>query len=344
MIELVCVSDLHLGEGESVQYRFHNPYQRVFATLSREIRKIAGNDRRIGTFVLLGDIPDISEAETDAFPDAAAFIRRLTRRFQINHLVFVPGNHDHHLLDLAVGRRNLLKHLDVRKNPHGILPLPSSAFRDKAKFTDLFNGCKVGKLSLCYPNFEYLSRNRKRLFWFTHGHLFSNSVLTVGAIRHPLARPSKARSVKTLVSRTYGVIEFIWERTTFPGREELYEALRSTEHHIFKAKGKKRLLRYLLGVCRMERRIQQMRRRHPALQSFNFVFGHTHDGFHDRWFTNVGRVRTPIDIFNTGGWLVVSRDFIPHTKVFAILGDGETVFREAYYDNPTLAKIFRYRS
>lgn len=101
------------------------------------------------------------------------------------------------------------------------------------------------EVSLHYPNFEYHDRSTNRLYLFTHGDLFGEPVLKLGRVRHPFDPPSKAASVAELVRLTWDVIKLIWWEMQFKGREELYELVRSNEHHIFLMKGEKRLKRYV---------------------------------------------------------------------------------------------------
>jgi len=329
MIKLVCLSDLHLGEGESM---IHHLFPEAVDRVVRRVREMAGRTNEVDHFVLLGDTLDYSEATVaQAKEEFAAFKEALTSGLgaRVKQFHLVIGNHDHRLLDLVCGgdTKALLAHLSADSNEHGTaaIPLDGPEF-DRAEIKALFGSDAV---SLHYPNFEYHDASTKRLYLFTHGDLFGESVLKLGRVRHPLEPPSKADSVAELVRRSWDVIKLIWWETRFEAREEMYELLRSNEHHIFQAKGEKRLKRYLLDVSHYRKRWEKLE--NPQL---HFVFGHTHDAFHRFFETSPVDGVGPVRVYNTGGWLVTGHDFHPHTSMFVIDSRGNRYHENLFFDIP----------
>ena len=60
MIKLLCISDLHCGEGESMINSAHEAYTSAFI---ERVGTITGDDRTIEHLVFLGDVVDYSEAQ-----------------------------------------------------------------------------------------------------------------------------------------------------------------------------------------------------------------------------------------------------------------------------------------
>lgn len=76
MIKLVCLSDLHLGEGESM---IHHLFPEAVKRVARRVQEIAGRTLEVDHFVLLGDTLDYSEATVaQAKEEFAAFKEALT--------------------------------------------------------------------------------------------------------------------------------------------------------------------------------------------------------------------------------------------------------------------------
>jgi UDP-2,3-diacylglucosamine pyrophosphatase LpxH len=112
MLKIVAISDLHLGEPDSV---LHTRYPRIMVEFAERLNGLAGanGETTIDTLVLMGDIPDYTLAswETchrnlrqffDAIllgrftcpEDGKAYTAKKTR---VRQVLYVPGNHDHAL-------------------------------------------------------------------------------------------------------------------------------------------------------------------------------------------------------------------------------------------------------
>ena len=100
-LKAVALSDLHLGEPEGLLYDSNDPYNAIQITVAK-IQELArgGSDFHDGIeeLILIGDIVDLSEAPAEeAFRNTRAFLSKLIASVDIDKIVYVPGNHDHHM-------------------------------------------------------------------------------------------------------------------------------------------------------------------------------------------------------------------------------------------------------
>ncbi len=281
-------------------------------------------DGEIGTFVILGDGIDYSQASTDnAESQFDLFMRKIEAAFTIQNLVYVIGNHDHHVLADLFGKKRVLAHVD--RDPFGEKPLalPKNKPKGGKKIEEIFGGREVKPY---YPNFEFHDPATGDYYLFTHGHLFSQTVLKVGRLIPLAVAPSKAKDLKELVDTAWTICELIWNEQRSKIPEYVYETFRGAEHEVFRMKGEKRIKRYLFDVLGLESKWSGAER--PAA---HFVFGHTHHAFNRFLDTSRG----PVRLYNTGGWLAVSPTYHPHTMLFTITECGassmENVFADVRY-------------
>lgn len=113
-IRYVALSDLHLGQAESLLTHVEagtgkviphvpSPCLRALATCLRELVEQQTEAVR-PTLILNGDILELALCEADqAIKGFAQFIALLTRDNDsvFDEIVYVPGNHDHHLWEMA---------------------------------------------------------------------------------------------------------------------------------------------------------------------------------------------------------------------------------------------------
>ncbi len=88
-VKALVISDLHLGEASSV---FSDNY-----TIEKFWKCIAQNYSKIGEFIILGDVLDLSQA---MYPEVLYAFKQFLKRIPpklIKKIVMIPGNHDHHI-------------------------------------------------------------------------------------------------------------------------------------------------------------------------------------------------------------------------------------------------------
>jgi UDP-2,3-diacylglucosamine pyrophosphatase LpxH len=177
------VSDLHLGEESSL------------LSSSSNIGRFAEQIARLGEIdelILIGDVMDFSLASLEeAYGNAQCFFKIICDLDTINEIVYVPGNHDHHLWFQLVEQDGF-----INKLANGELP-PSeneylSRFVDKffpqgnnGTFLDpLFTNCQCqAKLRIKYPH--HLRAFNKSHYLFTHGHFLEDVFKPVNIILEP---------------------------------------------------------------------------------------------------------------------------------------------------------------
>jgi len=98
-LKVLALSDLHLGEPEGLLY---NGGANIIDTAVTKIVELArggnGLEDGIEELILVGDIADLSEAtENEAYTNTRVFLTALLGKVKVDKIIYIPGNHDHHL-------------------------------------------------------------------------------------------------------------------------------------------------------------------------------------------------------------------------------------------------------
>ena len=207
-IELLCISDLHLGEAYTFldhRSKWNKDNLKGFRRLREGVAGLAGiappeeAEVEVGTLVLLGDIFELATATIDRASGAGrTFFGWLFKWLQPEKIVYVPGNHDHvfwmwwNIPPGAQGgnwwQMDPSRAADPLKRAYGKLitktsppanPLPVGGMTHRQELITFFfsASAKVDLFHLGYPAYEGLScglpgsgeRPYKTLF--AHGHL-----------------------------------------------------------------------------------------------------------------------------------------------------------------------------
>ena len=196
------------------------------ACLATLVEQNTGNEKP--TLVLGGDILELALATTNQA--AMAFTRFAELLFPeqgeplFDRIVFIPGNHDHHLWEIARETQylNHVATLDVGT----VLPIPWHA-------TSMFEKSKTKKVPECfltgllrrlghvdateervttfYPNFGVVTKNRKRAVVFTHGH-FVEPIYRLMSTLRSMVFPDRKPPVHVwdLEAENFAWIDFFW--------------------------------------------------------------------------------------------------------------------------------------
>ncbi|MBI3398319.1 MAG: metallophosphoesterase [Deltaproteobacteria bacterium] len=99
-IKVMALSDLHLGEPEGLLYNKPPNVVDIFVDKVCELAKGSGGfEDGIEELVLIGDIADLSEApENEAYANTSYFFKTLFEKVQVDKVIYIPGNHDHHIV------------------------------------------------------------------------------------------------------------------------------------------------------------------------------------------------------------------------------------------------------
>lgn len=315
-LKVLALSDLHLGEPEGLLYNKGVNILDVVVNKVSELAKGGGGlEDGIEELILIGDIADLSESpETEAYPNTKAFLTALLKEVQVDKVVYIPGNHDHHLWVELVK-----SHYD-KKNYEECMPKTVvSISKPNAIIEKCLPSDYKGMVEACYPFYEVKTESSH--FLFDHGHLFS-SILTRIA--------GSVSDLEEIEGKTHGFMEAIWFRKK-PSlwtkiREWGYDWLRwlilrtkySTRRVSFREDStsvfddglRERIVKYLEKMVKVGE---------ATTKDFHLVFGHTHHG--GRVLKEDRKVRVNghfIALWNTGGWIVPSEVFSPDAYIFYI--------------------------
>ncbi|NIR43589.1 MAG: hypothetical protein GWN99_19335 [Gemmatimonadetes bacterium] len=233
-IRYVCLSDMHLGEADSILTPLQRGTREVDATSVDPVLEglvvclehlIDGNrgDRR-PTLILNGDALELAFGTfSDALTNFERLARLLLERELFDLLVYIPGNHDHHIWEVAretqygnmigepgAGQLPPLRHVTSLRL-EGAVP----AFLLN-KIIDWIHEPVGGdhaehEIVVAYPNLALLDGSERRCVLFHHGHyvepvyhFFSKLLRWLFPDRpHP-------ESIDEVEAENFAWIEFIW--------------------------------------------------------------------------------------------------------------------------------------
>lgn len=339
IIRALALSDLHLGEPETLLYNSEDDYNLIDTTIDKinELSEGDGTfDRGIEELILIGDIVELSEAdEEEAYSNAKAFLVPLVEKIKPDKIVYIPGNHDHHLwVELLKTEQGVYKYKKCTPKVN-----TESSIKKKEIFTErcLPVDYPPEKVDIRYPN--YLLAIDNAYYLFDHGHLFSTFL--------HFFHTKKAKTLTEAEEKSYKFMEWLWyrkngnflQRLLAYMREIFWDYLRrfviyeipywlkrtvggafseSSRHVTFREDCtpllddglREKILWYLEKICGISSQVEK---------DFHFIFGHTHNG--GRLLKEDRKIRLNerfITLWNTGGWIVPSEVFSPDAYIFYI--------------------------
>lgn len=233
-IRYVCLSDLHLGASNSIltnltrDFTKVDPIQpsRVLKALAVCLEKLLAEDSDPTKPVLIlnGDAVELALATDDL---AGAAFQRLIELivFPNGHslfdpeIVFIPGNHDHHLWETARETQyvNFLKRGPGRplEAPWHTTSMFSSEYPVPATLLEaLIRRCRPQgdvRVRTVYPNYGLLSGDGHKCVVFSHGH-FTESIYTLmSALRCMVfPRDTMPKASWDCEAENFAWIDFFW--------------------------------------------------------------------------------------------------------------------------------------
>jgi len=241
-VRYVCLSDLHLGEEDSLLTNLkagrseHDPSSPspVLEKLCECLRTLApadGGPRP--TLILAGDILELALATMD---EAAMCFERFVELAMpaggelFDRIVYVPGNHDHHVWEIA-RETQYVGHID-RKAPGDLLDRPWHTTRmfpggSAPPVTGYFLGHLVHRyehlesfdIEVAYPNLGLIHPKTRRCAVFHHGHFVERLYHLMSDLSSLLfpdrSPPSQIWDVE---AENFAWIDFFWSAMGRSGR------------------------------------------------------------------------------------------------------------------------------
>lgn len=215
----VCLSDLHLGAGDSIltnqtNPRMPSPALRGLAAILSEICRRNDPGCPKPGLILAGDFLELALSPTERALTVAEQFFRLTANL-FSEIILIPGNHDHHLWE-AARETQYLEYL--RNLPAGVEPAApwstTKIFMDMSGKDRLV--CRLlseiaGRdVLMAYPNFGLRAKNGKGVI-FHHGH-FTEPVYHLMSSLMSLIFPGQSlpQSVYELEKENAAWIDFLW--------------------------------------------------------------------------------------------------------------------------------------
>jgi UDP-2,3-diacylglucosamine pyrophosphatase LpxH len=259
-IRYVCISDLHLGEEDSLLTHV-NPQNgeadpSVKSLVLQELATclnylIVHNEDKVqkATLILLGDVLELALTNNNI---AAMAFERFLELFMAQNselfekIIYLPGNHDHHLWESARETQYVLNYL-AKTKPNDVLeppwhttyifmegdpnPVPSFFLNG---LMHRYPHLQDFEIQTAYPNFGLRQGNRCVLFH--HGH-FIESIYQLMTTLKNLIFPkleTRYRKIWDLESENFAWIDFFWSTLGRSGKwgqdvETIYEKMQSEE-------------------------------------------------------------------------------------------------------------------
>jgi len=268
-IRYVCLSDTHFGEEDSLLTNLNKKRTRidvvkpspVLMKMAQGLRHLIGKNTNQSikpTLILNGDILELALCSTS---DASmAFLRFIELVMEegnelFKEIVYIPGNHDHHLWELA--RETQYVNFLEGKNPKDKLKEPwhntkifienykkappSFYLNALVKMLDHLKddnrktaGKKPFKVTVAYPNFGLISDDCQKSVLFSHGHYIEPLYHLMSRLRVELLGGDMPEEIWEIEGENFAWVDFFWSamgRSEGAGAEieRIYERMLNVE-------------------------------------------------------------------------------------------------------------------
>lgn len=259
-IRYVCLSDLHLGEEDSLLTNLKTAststdptepspvMSQLVECLKYLISENEGNQKP--TLILNGDILELALASTN---QAAMTFERFIELIMppddelFEEIIYIPGNHDHHLWETA--RETQYVNYIAKRKPKDFLDIPwhttNMFVEEKLRrvpshfLTGLvrrFPHLKDFSVTVAYPNFGLIKDDGQKCVVFHHGH-FIESLYHLMSKLNTLLLPEHEmpKKIYDIEAENFAWIDFFWStlgRSGDVGKtiESVYERMQIEEH------------------------------------------------------------------------------------------------------------------
>lgn len=269
-IRYVCLSDMHLGEEDSLLTNMKvassepdpteaSPVLKALVECIKVlIEKNSGSKKP--TLILNGDILELALALTNqaamAFERFIELLKAPDGSSLFKEIIFIPGNHDHHIWEIAretqyvhymrtVEPGSSLK--PSRHNTSLFLP-PEEEFVSSYFLTNLvgrYPHMKDMQIKVVYPNLGLLSEEDDRCVIFHHGHFIESIYKLMSKLRSLLFRSEMPSDIEAIEAENFAWIDFFWSTMGRSGKAG--EAIESIYEHMLDLKDFNNLLSDFAG-------------------------------------------------------------------------------------------------
>lgn len=257
-IKYVCISDLHLGEEDSLLTNlktasFETDLSKpspVLETFSLCLNDIIGKNSVPDkpTLILCGDILELALAETnEAIMAFQRFIELVMPKGNelFSNIIYIPGNHDHHLWEVARETQYVNNYL-TNKNTDEVLDKPwhtTNMFVEEktdrvlphemvlTSVIQRYSHLKTFEIKAGYPNYGIVAKDNKRAVIFFHGHFIEPLYQLMTELIN-LLFPTRLQpeNIWDIEAENYAWIDFFWSALGRSGNvgegiERIYERL-----------------------------------------------------------------------------------------------------------------------
>ena len=249
-IRYVCLSDMHLGEEDSLltemDGRIVDPLKAndVMVLLAKCLRDLISKNEgpEKPTLILNGDILELALSEYNT--SAMIFERFLESVMAkdselFDKIIYIPGNHDHHLWELA-RETQYVDH--ITEDPDICLDQPwhktemfllekTENDKDKYQVTSYFLDSIIERRSLpkfdlgdrpelrdniriniAYPNFGLLSADKEKCVVVHHGHFIESNYCVMSKLKADLLNTDNEvpSDIQLFEAENFAWIDFLW--------------------------------------------------------------------------------------------------------------------------------------
>ncbi len=232
-IKFICISDLHFGaynslltntdENGNPDFKVENPVLIHLLKIFEDVVSTV-NRRKKARFILNGDIFELALANTnEAVMSFDSFLRlcfsKSRKEIFSDKLIFVPGNHDHHLWETARERQYLdymtkFEPGNFIKPPwhHTRMIRPSPL---KSRFiSTLMKRHKIlksGRALTVYPNLCLVNQDTKKYTVISHGHFIESMYFLMSHLSSVLLNSdSFPETIDEIEKENFAWIDFFW--------------------------------------------------------------------------------------------------------------------------------------
>jgi hypothetical protein len=259
-IRYVCLSDMHLGEEDSLLTNLKTSSTEtdptspspVMEQLVECLRHLITDNENDGkpTLILCGDILEMALTTTN---EAAMVFERFIELIMsegkelFGGIIYVPGNHCHHLWESA-RETQYVNYVVKEVKPKDELPIPwhttNMYVEEEAdrvpsyfltKLVQRHTHLKDFRITVAYPNFGLFKQNDKRSVIFHHGHYIESLYYLMSTLRTLIfSNRKKPEHVWDIEAENFAWIDFFWSAMGRSGEvgqdvELIYEKMQDKE-------------------------------------------------------------------------------------------------------------------
>ncbi len=232
-IQFICLSDLHFGAYNSL-LTYTSPAGELVAGKKSEVliqflnimEEIISsvNKKRKAKFIFNGDIFELALANTnEAVMTFDSFLEltytKSRKDFFSDKLIFIPGNHDHHLWETARERQYLEYMTKLAPGEYIELPWHHTKMIKPTPLKSRFittlmqrhKNLREARAMTVYPNLTLVNRDTEKYVVISHGHFIENIYYLMSNLQSILLNSkSFPETIDQIERENFAWIDFFW--------------------------------------------------------------------------------------------------------------------------------------